>query len=110
MDKRFSGTWYIKEMEVWGSGDLDLLGPANITFDDDGYGSVQFIAVVGFTDCHFSEQNGLPLVEFSWQGNDDADDASGRGWGVIEGDGKLRGRIFIHYGDDSSFTAKRADR
>ncbi len=105
MDKRFSGTWWIEKMEVWD--DLDLLGPANITFDDDGLGSFQFVAVVGFTDCHFSERDGLPLVEFSWQGHDDSDEACGRGWGIIEGDGKLRGRIFIHQADHSGFTAKR---
>ena len=107
MDKRFSGTWWIEEMEVWSGEDLDLLGPANITFDDDGLGSFQFVAVVGFTDCHFSERDGLPLVEFSGQGHDDSDEACGRGWGIIEGDGKLRGRIFIHQADDGAFTAKR---
>ena len=55
----------------------------NITFDDDGLGSFQFIAVVGFIDCQFSERDGHPLVEFSWQGHDDNDDACGRGWGII---------------------------
>jgi hypothetical protein len=107
MDRRFEGVWRIEEMELWGGDDLDLLGPANITFDDDGFGSVQFIAVVGWIDCHFSERKGLPLVEFSWQGHDNNDDACGRGWGIIESDGKLRGRIFIHYADDSAFIASR---
>ena len=107
MDKRFFGLWFIEEMEVWRRKDLDLLGPANITFDDDGLGSFQFIAVVGFTDCRFLERDGKPLVEFSWQGRDDRDETCGRGWGVIESDGKLRGRIFIHCADDSAFTAKR---
>ncbi len=107
MDKRFSGIWRIEGMEVWGGNDLDLLGPANITFDDDGLGSFQFVAVVGFTDCRFSERDGRPLVEFSWQGHDDSDDSCGRGWAIIDGDSKLHGRVFIHCGDDSAFTAKR---
>ncbi len=107
MDQRFSGAWRIEEMEVWGGDVLDLLGPANIAFDDDGLGSFQFVAVVGFIDCYFSERDGKPLVECSWQGHDDSDDACGRGWGIIEGDGKLRGRIFLHQADDSAFTAKR---
>ncbi|MCH7916186.1 MAG: hypothetical protein IH856_24640 [Deltaproteobacteria bacterium] len=106
-DKRFEGAWRIEEMEVWGDDSLNLLGPANITFDDDRLGSFQFVAVVGFIDCQFSERDGKPLVEFSWQGHDDSDDACGRGWAIIEGDGKLRGRIFIHCADDSAFTAKR---
>ncbi len=54
MDRRFEGVWRIEEMELWGSNDLDLLGPANITFDDDGLGSVQFVAAVGLIDCHFT--------------------------------------------------------
>ena len=62
MDKRFSGTWFIEEMEVWGDDVLHLLGPANITFDDDGLGNFQFIAVVGFTDCQFSDREGKPLA------------------------------------------------
>ncbi len=107
MDKRFSGGWHIEEMELWDGHALDLLGPANITFDDDGLGSFQFVAVVGFIDCRFSERDGMPLVEFSWQGHDDGDDASGRGWGIIEGDRKLRGRIFNHQADDSGFIANR---
>ena len=106
-DKRFEGVWRIEEMEVWDDDSLNLLGPANITFDDDGLGSFQFVAVVGFMDCQFSERDGRPLVEFSWQGGDDSDDARGRGWAIIEHDGKLRGRIFIHCADDSAFTAKR---
>ncbi len=60
MDKRLSGTWRIEEMEVWGGSDLDLLGPANITFDDDGLGSFQFVAVVGLIDCQFSERRNPP--------------------------------------------------
>jgi hypothetical protein len=46
-------------------------------------------------------------VEFSWSGVDDRDDACGRGWARVEADGSLVGRIFIHCGDDSSFTARR---
>jgi hypothetical protein len=107
MDRRFYGAWYIEEMEVWGGDVLNLLGSANITFDDDGLGRFQFIALVGFIDCQFLERDGKPLVDFSWQGNDEGDDACGRGWAMIEGNGKLRGRIFIHCADHSAFTAKR---
>ncbi len=69
---------------------------------------VDFMAVVGFTDCRFSERDGKPCVEFSWQGHDDSDDTCGRGWAIIKDDGKMHGRIFIHCGDDSTFNAKRA--
>jgi hypothetical protein len=46
-------------------------------------------------------------VEFSWEGNDESDPASGRGWAVLEEDGSLSGRIFFHLDDDSGFTPVR---
>jgi len=95
-------------MAVWAKDAIDLSGPAHIIFEDEeGMGRFKFIGVTGFTDCRYAERNGRPLVEFSWQGNDERDEASGRGWGVIEDDGKLHGHIFIHCSEDSSFVAER---
>ena len=47
-------------------------------------------------------------VEFSWVGDDDGEQTNGRGWAEIGKDGKLRGRLYFHQGDDSSFVAQRA--
>jgi hypothetical protein len=58
-------------------------------------------------DCREVERDGRPGVEFSWEGKDECDPASGRGWAVLEEDGSLCGRIFFHLGDDSGFTAVR---
>ena len=60
-------------------------------------------------DCRFEERDGKPLVEFSWLGSDESDDANGRGWAVLEEDGSLNGRIYFHQGDDSAFTATRSE-
>lgn len=57
-------------------------------------------------DCRFGTRDGIPLVEFSWDGQDENDPASGRGWAVVEGEA-MEGRIFLHLGDDSSFRAVR---
>ena len=79
--------------------------PGYIYFDATNQSSkFQFIAVEGWMDCRFTERNGVPAVEFSWEGNDELDPASGRGWAVLEGN-VLKGRIFFHRGDDSGFTA-----
>jgi len=51
------------------------------------------------------ERHGRPYVEFTWDGNDECDPASGRGWAKLEKDGSLKGRIYIHDGDDSGFKA-----
>jgi hypothetical protein len=47
-------------------------------------------------------------VEFTWEGNDESDPASGRGWAVLEEGGSLSGHIYFHLGDDSGFRAVRA--
>ncbi len=68
MDKRFEGVWRIEEMEVWGDDSLNLLGPANITFDDDGLGSFQFIAVVGFMTVYLPSETGNRSSSFRGKG------------------------------------------
>lgn len=104
--KPFLGTWRIVEMEMWDQEAFDLLGPAHFTFREDELGDFRFIAVEGGLDCRYGERDGDPLAEFSWSGCDDNDQASGRGWAIVDGD-VLTGRIFIHCGDDSAFTAQR---
>jgi hypothetical protein len=93
-------------MEVWGKDYLDLVVPAHITFDDEAMGSFQFGTVDGWLDCRFSKRDGEPFVEFSWEGNNDTDPGCGRGWAKMTEAG-LKGRLFIHQGDDSAFTATR---
>ena len=101
----FAGTWRIVEMELWDRDAFDLVGPAHFTFGQDAGGNFQFIAVEGQMDCRFSEKEGKPRVDFTWEGNDECDPASGRGWAVLDGDA-ITGRISFHGGDDSAFTAR----
>ena len=102
-----SGRWRIVETELWDSDALNLVAPAFIEFGEEGLGSFGFIAVQGEMDCREVVRDGRLGVEFSWEGNDECDPASGRGWAVLEEDGSLCGRIFFHFGDDSGFTAVR---
>jgi hypothetical protein len=101
-----AGRWRIVEMEVWGKDVLDLVEPAYIDFGD-RRGSFRFVAVEGGLDCRYCNQEGRPIVDFSWTGADDGRDTCGRGWARIGAGGKLEGRFFIHDGDDSSFIATR---
>jgi len=105
----FLGSWRIETMELWDRDAIDLLGPAAIIFEDEAFGEFRFIAVHGWMDCRFAERDGKALAEFSWRGKDEMDDASGRGWAVIERNDTLAGRIYFHQGDDSAFTATRMD-
>ena len=100
-----TGSWRIVEMDLWDRETIDLVGPAFIELNADGTGRFRFIAVEGYLDCRYAERGDLPKVEFTWEGHDEGDHASGRGWAQLETDGSLRGHIFFHAGDDSGFRA-----
>ena len=102
----FVGRWRITGMELWTAEDLDLLGPARLTLDRDGLGEKSFIAVEAGLDYRVVERDGQPAIEFSFDGADEGDRINGRGWAVLQNDA-LRGRVFIHHGDESSFVARR---
>lgn len=104
-----AGKWRITEMDMWDQDAFDLLGRAFFRFDGKRSGNFRFIAVEGGMDCHHGERDGRPFVEFTWDGNDECDPASGRGWVALEEDGTLSGHIFFHQGDDSGFRAIRAE-
>lgn len=106
--KTFAGSWHIVETELWDQDALDLVQPAFIKFDEECIGSFGMIAIGAGIDCRFSTREGKPFVDFTFDGDDDGHPCSGRGWGVIDVDGKLRGRLFLHLGDDSEFVAERS--
>ncbi|WP_263971125.1 hypothetical protein [Leptolyngbya sp. PCC 6406] len=47
-------------------------------------------------------------LDFPWEGSDECDEASGRGWLQLEDENHLKGAIQIHHGDRSTLLAKRA--
>ncbi len=99
------GRWRIVETEMWDREALDLVVPAHITFGRNGLGEMQLIAIGASIDYHVEERAGAPVVEFSWSGFDEMDPSSGRARATIDGD-TMRGKLFIHQGDQSSFVAK----
>jgi hypothetical protein len=102
----FVGEWRIVDMELWDRGDLDLLGPAHLTLDRGGLGAMKFLAIEAGVDYRTVRRDGQPSVEFSFEGNDEGDQISGRGWAVLD-ESTLRGRLFFHEGDESAFSATR---
>jgi len=77
-----------------------------IEFERSETGQFQFGCVYGEMDYRITQRNGKPAIEFSWEGNDEEDHVSGRGWVFLEGD-QLEGMIFFHQGEESGFVAKR---
>lgn len=93
-------------MSGWDRDAIDLVEPGFIEFAKDGTGRFGFIAVDGWLDCRPAERNGRPGVEFTWEGSDEGDQVSGRGWAVLVNDKTIQGPLFFHMGDDSSFRAE----
>jgi hypothetical protein len=104
----FTGRWRIASMELWDTDAIDLVQPGFIEFDGDGTGRFGFIVVDGWMDCRETTRDGRPGVEFTWEGSDEGDEVTGRGWAALAEDGTLDGRIYFHLGDDSGFHAVRA--
>jgi hypothetical protein len=100
----FVGRWRITSTEGWDKADLDLVVPAYIKFDSRGGGHFQFCALSGDVDYRVSTESDVPLVEWSWLGDDDGTEVCGRGWAYLKAD-HLVGQIFSHGGDEFPFVA-----
>ncbi len=105
-EKVVVGTWRITGMEAWDADYFDMEAPAHITIRDDLTGAFQFGLVQGDIDARVDVVDGVARVEFSWSGVDENEPVSGRGWLDMTGD-QAEGRMFIHLGDNSAFTAIR---
>jgi len=103
-----AGKWRITEMDVWDQDAFDLLGPRSSASMANALAASGSSRLRGGMDCRHGERDGRPCVEFTWDGNDECDPASGRGWVRLEKDGTLSGHIFFHQGDASGFKAIRA--
>ena len=102
----FSGRWRIVSMSAWDESYIDEEEEGYFEFTDKGGGEFHFGYVHGQMDCKPTTRDGVPTVEWTWDGNDEMDPAQGRGWVVLRGE-KLHGMIFFHGGDDSEFVAQR---
>lgn len=107
--KTLRGKWRIIEMDLWDAEAIELLGPAFIEFNG-RTGSFRFIAVECSMDVRSPAERTKHDAEFSFEGFDDCDTTSGRGWASLAEDGSLTGRIYFHMGDDSGFRAVPAKR
>ena len=95
---------------MWDRDAIDLVEPGFIEFAKDKTGEFGFIAARGWMDCRAAERDGRATVEFSWAGEDEGDQVSGRGWAALADDGALVGHLFFHMGDDSGFARSASPR
>jgi hypothetical protein len=104
--KAFAGRWRIAEMDVWDNDVLDEFEEAHITFKG-ADGEIAFAALSGSLDVRYGARDGSACAEFSWEGFDDNEPTSGRGWVTIGTAGRLVGHFYIHKGDDSGLLCER---
>lgn len=102
----FIGNWRIISMTEWDEDYLNMDVEAYLDLEANQRGTFQFGLVSGNINYRITERGGKPAIEFSWEGMDEMDECSGRGWAVLEED-ELNGMFFFHQGDESGFVAKK---
>ena len=102
----YIGKWRIIEMEMWDQDFIDMETEGRFIFEKNQLGSFQFGLVQGQIDYRIEKIGEIERLEFSWEGQNENDEAYGRGWAVLRHD-HLEGRFYFHLGDDSWFKAKR---
>ena len=102
----YVGKWRITEMEMWDQEFIDIEIEGYFLFEKDELGSFQFGLVQGRIDYKIANIGEIERLEFSWEGQDENDEALGRGWAIIKND-NIEGRFYFHLGDDSCFKARK---
>jgi hypothetical protein len=102
------GTWHIYEMELWDEDYFNMEVQAYLTVNPQATGEFQFGLVSGGLDGEFGRQEGQERLDFTWDGNDECDEASGSGWLMLKSADEAEGSIKLHGGDRSGFLARRA--
>lgn len=103
LDPNLRGWWRITDTSQWVNDGLDDVGPA-------------MISITGHADrlrmhCLLAYVNMRPTktgASFTWKGAWEYDQMTGTGSVRLGEDGKLRGRIKIKNGDESTFIAERS--
>ena len=104
MKTQFIGQWKIVEMEQWEQDYIDMEEPGHITFDKKGLGGFHFGCVDASLDWRYDAS--LDRVDFTFDGSDEGDQVTGRGWAAIQGK-EMTGFIAFHLGEESGFKATK---
>lgn len=105
---KFAGRWLITEMSDFDEDYLNMEVQAYVELDESGSGDFQFGLVFGQIDGEIVKNKSGEKIEFTWDGNDEMDDAAGSGWLKLKDKNTLEGKIKFHQGDSSLFLASRA--
>ena len=70
--------------------------------------SRELVLVTGSIDGYLEEVKGQRRFSFTWEGNNEMDEAMGGGWLQLADDDEVEGFIKFHLGESSTFRATRA--
>jgi len=104
----FTGIWHIDEMSNWDEDYCNMEVQAYIEIDEQGNGEFQFGLVHGYLNGRIVKDGDGSKLKFTWDGNDECDEASGSGWLKSQDKDTLEGYIKFHQGDSSTLLANRA--
>ncbi|MGB9940495.1 hypothetical protein [Methanosarcina sp.] len=105
----FAGTWHIYEMELWDEDYFNMEVQAYIKIKPANRGCFQFGLVSGEIDGRIVNYADGKRFEFTWEGNDECEPASGSGWIKIKEKDVLEREFRFHYGDRSIFLVRRTE-
>ena len=93
------GKWRVVETPEY-----DMAGAGSyILFNEDG-GEFALDCLTG----SFQGRCEGDAVEFTWEGNDEMEQANGHGWAALQHDGSLEGEICLENGDEILFIGRRS--
>lgn len=104
----FVGIWYIYEMEMWDEDYFNMETQAYVEIRPNNLGEFQFGLVSGSLDGYLESINDTTRFYFTWEGQDEMDEAQGSGWLELVSSDEVAGLINLHFGDRSKFKAKKA--
>lgn len=107
LNRRLVGRWRIVKMSEWDDGYVNEEVWAFIEIKKSGDGEFHFGYVHGFVFGEFKKADDGMIFDFTWEGNDECDEASGDGWMKAKDDRTAEGEIRFHMGDKSKFWAKK---
>ena len=107
-ENSFTGTWHIYEMEMWDEDYFNMEVQAYINIQSNNQGDFQFGLVSGSLDGDLETLGLSERFSFTWEGQDEMDEASGSGWMQLVSEDEVEGFIKLHWGDSSIFKAKKA--
>lgn len=95
------GHWRIVEADLWDRDYLDLVEPAAISIEPNGYGEIAFGAMQATLDLSYSQST----ISFTWSGFDEMDEVSGDGHAELIDDGAIEIVFAYHNGDEAILKA-----